>query len=167
MFLRVCSRFFITEFIYSGLRKCSSALAPDAAGKLDVLGEDGDALGVDRAQVGVLKKRREVRLRGLLHRHDGVRLEAQIRLEVLGDLTHKALEGQLLDQKVRALLVLFDLAQRHRAGPEAAGLLDTTGGGGGLAGGLGREGLAGRLAAGGLACSLLRAGHKFNATVAK
>ncbi len=31
------------------------ALAADAAGELDVLGHDGDALGVDGAQVSVLE----------------------------------------------------------------------------------------------------------------
>jgi hypothetical protein len=38
----------------------------DAAGKLDVLGHDGDTLGMDFAQVGVLKETNQVGLRGLL-----------------------------------------------------------------------------------------------------
>jgi hypothetical protein len=42
------------------------ALSADAAGELDVLGEDGDALGVDGAQVGVLEQADEVGLGGLL-----------------------------------------------------------------------------------------------------
>ena len=63
------------------------ALATDAAGKLDVLREDGDALGVDGAEVGVLKEADEVRLGRLLERHDGRGLEAEVRLEVLGDLS--------------------------------------------------------------------------------
>ena len=33
--------------------RCLSALATDAAGELDVLGHDGDALGVDGAEVGI------------------------------------------------------------------------------------------------------------------
>ena len=37
------------------------ALATDAAGELDVLGHDGDALGVDGAQVGVLEEANELR----------------------------------------------------------------------------------------------------------
>jgi hypothetical protein len=48
------------------LPHCLRALAADAARKLDVLREDGDALGVDGAQVGVLEETDEVRLRGLL-----------------------------------------------------------------------------------------------------
>ena len=139
---------------------CSSrALAPDAARELDVLRHDRHALGVDCAQVGVLEQCHEVRLRRLLQSHEGMRLEAPVVLEVLGDLTHEALEGELADQEIRALLVLADLAQGDGAGPEAFGLLDTASRGGGLAGGLGREGLAGRLAAGGLARGLLGTGH--------
>ena len=43
-----------------------SSLSTDAAGQLDVLGHDGDTLGVDGAQVGVLKQPDEVGLTGLL-----------------------------------------------------------------------------------------------------
>ena len=91
------------------------ALAADAARQLDVLGHDGDALGVDGAQVGVLEQAHQVRLRGLLQREDGRRLEAQVGLEVLRDLLDEALERQLADEEIRALLVLADLAQRDGA----------------------------------------------------
>ena len=136
-----------------------SALATDAAGQLDVLGHDGDALGVDGAQVGVLEQAHQVGLGGLLQRQHGAGLEAQVGLEVLGNLTDQALEGQLADQQLRGLLVLADLAQGHGAGPVAMGLLHTAGGGGRLAGGLGGQLLPGRLATGGLAGGLLGAGH--------
>ena len=43
-----------------------STLTADTAGQLDVLGHDGDALGVNGAQVGVLKKSYQVSLAGLL-----------------------------------------------------------------------------------------------------
>ncbi len=132
---------------------------PDFAGKLDVLGHDGDALAVDGAAVDVLEQADEVRLARLLQGHDGVRLEAHVRLEVLGDLAHEALEGQLADEHLRGLLVLADLAQGGGAGPPAVGLLYTRVQGGGLAGGLLGQGLAGSLAARGLARSLLGAGH--------
>ena len=84
----------------------SRALATNAPGQLDVLGHDGDALGVDGAQVGVLEEADEVRLGRLLQREDGVRLEAQVRLEVLRDLADEALERQLADQQLGGLLVL-------------------------------------------------------------
>lgn len=48
---------------------------------------DGDTLGVDGAQVGILKERDEVRLDGLLEGTDGRRLEAEVGLEILGNLT--------------------------------------------------------------------------------
>jgi histone H3 len=63
------------------------ALASETAGQLDVLGLDGDTLSVDGAKVGVLKEGDEVRLDGLLKSTDGGRLESEIRLEVLGNLT--------------------------------------------------------------------------------
>ena len=80
------------------------ALSTDAASELHVLGHDGDALGVDGAQVGVLEQSDEVRLRGLLQSQDGRALEAQVVLEVLSDLADEALEGELADQKISRLL---------------------------------------------------------------
>jgi len=88
-----------------------SALATDAAGQLDVLGHDGDALGVDGRQVGVLEEAHQVGLSGLLQGQYCAALEAQVRLEVLGDLTHQALERQLPDQQLCALLVLANFTQ--------------------------------------------------------
>ena len=49
---------------------------------------DGDTLGVDGAEVGVLEEGDEVRLDGLLESTDGGGLESEIRLEVLGNLTN-------------------------------------------------------------------------------
>ena len=43
-----------------------STLTTDTAGKLDVLWHDGDTLGVDGAQVGVLEEADQVGLGGLL-----------------------------------------------------------------------------------------------------
>ena len=77
------------------------ALAADAPGKVHVLGHDGDALGVDGAQVGVLEEANQVGLRGLLKRDDRRRLEAEVGLEVLRNLADEALERQLADQELR------------------------------------------------------------------
>ena len=79
---------------------CLSTFSTDAAGKLDVLGHDGDTLGMDGTQVGVLKETNQVSLRGLLESHDSRGLETEVSLEVLGNLTDKALEGQLADEKL-------------------------------------------------------------------
>ena len=45
---------------FSALAACLGALTTDAAGQLDILGHDRHALGVDRAQVRVLKEADEV-----------------------------------------------------------------------------------------------------------
>jgi histone H3 len=76
------------------------ALAAEAAGELEVLGLDGDTLGVDGGEVGVLEERDEVGLGRLLEGEDGRRLEAEVGLEVLGDLTDETLEGELADEEL-------------------------------------------------------------------
>jgi hypothetical protein len=107
-------------------RERSCALATEAAGEGEVLRLDGDALGVDGGEVRVLEEGDEVRLGGLLERHDGGRLEAEVGLEVLRDLAHEPLERQLADEQLRRLLVAPDFAERDRAGAETVGLLNTT-----------------------------------------
>ena len=114
---------------------------------------------MDGAQVGVFEEADEVGLRGLLKGEDGGSLEAEVALEVLRDLADKALERELPDQKVGGLLVATDLAEGDGTRAVAVGLLDTSGGGGGLARCLGGELLAGGFASSGLACGLLGAGH--------
>ena len=136
-----------------------SPLATDAASQLNVLGHDSDTLGVNGTQVGVLEQTDEVGLAGLLQSHHGGRLESQIGLEVLGDFTHKTLEGQLADEKLGRLLVAADLAKSDGSGPVAVRLLDATGGGCRLASGLRGQLLARRLSAGGLAGSLFGTSH--------
>ncbi len=137
----------------------SSTLATDAACELDVLGHDGDALGVDCAQVGVLKQTDQVGLSCLLQSEHCGRLKAQIGLVVLGNLTNQALEWQLADQQVGGLLVLANLTQGDGTRAVAMGLFDTTGGGGRLASSLGCELLTGGLATCRLAGSLLGTSH--------
>ena len=129
---------------------------------MDVLGHDCDALGVDGAQVGVLEESDQVCLGGLLEGHDGRGLEAEIGLEVLGDLTDKSLEGQLADEQLSRLLVTTDLTKGNSTGSVSVGLLDSAGGWGRFTGGLGRQLLARSLSSGGLTRSLLGTGHFFS-----
>ena len=142
-----------------GTCNCLSPLAADPPGQLDVLGHDGDPLGVDGAQVGVLEEADQVGLAGLLEGHDGGALEPEVGLEVLGDLSHQALEGQLADEELGGLLVPPDLSESDSAGPVPVGLLDASGGGGALASGLGGQLLPGGLASGGFTCGLLGTSH--------
>ncbi len=77
-----------------------------------------------------------------LEGEDRETLEAEVGLEVLSDLTHEALEGELAQEQLSALLVLADLTESDGAGAEAVRLLHASGGGGGLASCLGGELLA-------------------------
>ena len=136
-----------------------STLSTDTAGELDVLGHDGDTLGVDGTQVGVFEESYEVGLGSFLQGHDGRGLESQIGLEVLGDFTDQTLEGQLADEEFSALLVATDFTEGHGTGPVPVGLLDASCGRGGLASSLGGELLAWGFATGGLASCLLGTSH--------
>ena len=135
------------------------AFSTDSAGQLDVLGHDGDALGVDGAEVGILEESDQVGLGRLLQSHDGGALEAEIGLEVLGDLADETLKGELADEKLGRLLVTPDLTKSHGSGPVTMGLLDASGGGGRFTGSLGSELLPRRLSTGGFTGGLLGTGH--------
>ena len=112
-----------------------STLTTDAAGKLDVLGHDGHTLGVDGSQVSVLEQANQVGLSGLLEGEHGRALETEIGLEVLGNLTDKALEGQLADEELSGFLVFTDLTESDGSGSVTMRLLHTSGSGGGFASG--------------------------------
>ena len=103
---------------------------------MDVLGHDGDTLGVDGAQVGVLEQANKVGLGRLLEGEHGRALEAQVRLELLSDLTHQTLERELADEQLSGLLVAADLTESDGARSVAVGLLHAASGRGGLAGSL-------------------------------
>ena len=136
-----------------------STLTTDTAGKLDVLWHDGDTLGVDSAQVGVLEKTNKVGLAGLLEGHNGGALEAKVSLEVLGNLTDKALEGQLADEELSGFLVSSDLTESNSSWPVPVGLLDSSGGGSRFTGSLGGQLFSGGLASGGFTSGLLGTSH--------
>jgi len=146
--------------------RCLRALATESSGKLDILGLNGDTLGVDGAQVGVLEKRDEVSLNGFLEGTDGRGLEAEVGLEVLCDFTDQTLEGELSDQELGRLLVTSDLTESDGTWLIPVGLLDTTsvGGVGDLTSDLGChlhlfDLLAWCLTTGGFTGSLFGAGH--------
>ena len=52
------------------------AFSADSTGELDVLGHDGDPLGVDGTQIGVLEQTDQIGLAGFLKGHHGRALEA-------------------------------------------------------------------------------------------
>ena len=104
------------------------SLSADSAGQLNVLGHDGDALGVDGAQVGVFKQTNKVSLAGLLKSHHSRTLESQIGLKILSDFSHKTLEGQLADQQLGRFLVTTDLTKSDCTRPVTMRFLDSSSG---------------------------------------
>jgi histone H3 len=126
---------------------------------LNILGLDGNTLGVDGAQVGILEEGDEVSLDGLLESTDGGRLETQVGLELLGDLTDETLEWELADEELSRLLVTTDLTESDGSWLVSVWLLDTTGRWGLLAGSLGGKLLSWGLATSGFTGSLLSTGH--------
>ena len=113
-------------FVVQANHLCS--LSADSAGQLNVLGHDGDALGMDGAQVGVFKETNEVSLASFLKSHDSRALETQIGLEVLSDLSHKTLEGQLADEQLGRFLVTTDLTKSDCTRPVTMRFLDSSSG---------------------------------------
>ena len=117
--------------------KYLSSLSTDATSQLDILGHDGNTLGMDGAEIGVLKQTNQVCFSSLLEGQDSRGLEAEVRLEILGHLTDQALKGSLANEQVSRLLVLADLTKGNSSRTIAMGLLDSSCGGSGLASSLG------------------------------
>ena len=87
------------------------------------------------------------------------RLEAEVRLVLLGDFAHQTLEGQTADQEFRRLLVAADLTKCNGAWAEAMRLLHAASSGGRFTRGFGRKLLAGSFTTGGFARGLLGTCH--------
>ena len=157
-FSEICGGFEKSRFSFER-RRGSSTLATDTSGQLNILGHDRHTLGVDGAQVGVLEETDEVSLAGLLKSHDGRRLEAEVSLEVLRNLTDKTLEGQLANQKLGGLLITANFSQSNSTRSVPMRLLDSSGGWSTFASCLGRELFPWGLATSRFASCLLGSGH--------
>jgi hypothetical protein len=68
---------------------------------------------MDGRQIGVLKESDEVGLAGFLKSSDGRRLESQVSLEILSDLTNETLEGELSDQELGRFLVTTNFTKSN------------------------------------------------------
>ena len=95
----------------------------------------------------------------LLQSHHSCGLKTTIRLEVLGNLTHKTTEGSLLEEQVGGLLVPTDLTKGDGSWTITMGLLDTSGGRGAITSCLGGKRLTRVFASGGLTGGLFGASH--------
>ena len=147
----------------------SNAFSPDATSELNVLGHNGDALGVDGAQIGVFEQTYHVCFGSFLQRKNGLGLESEVGLVFLGDFTNETLEGQFSNEQFGGLLELADLTEGNCACSEAVGLFDALVGDiCGFAGGFVRELLARGFRAGVLAGGLFGAGHfRFSVSAAE
>ena len=83
---------------------------------------------MDGTQVGVLHDPNQICLRRLLYSQNGVRLEAQIALEVLSNLANQTPKRLLAKEEISSLLVLADLTESDGARTESVGFLDPTAG---------------------------------------
>jgi len=132
------------------------ALSTQAAGESEILGLNCYPLGMNGSQVSVLKEGDEVSFTGLLQCQDSRRLEAEVGLEVLSDLTNETLEGELPDEELCRFLVTTNFTEGDSSRAEPMGLLHTSGSGlCGLAGSLGGELLTRSFTSGGLPGGLL------------
>ena len=117
---------------------------------MKITSHEGDALGVEGAEVGVREEASDVSFGRFLESSDGGCLPTETVLVAGSELTDEALEGSLAHQKIGCLLVLLDLAEGDGAGSPAellgagglgslglslAGLLLGLGDGGGLGAG--------------------------------
>jgi histone H3 len=78
---------------------------------LNVLGHDGNTLGMNGAQVCILKHANKVSLRSLLVCKHCRALKTQVVIEYLSNLSYQTLEWRLANQKVSRLLVSPDLSK--------------------------------------------------------
>ena len=135
------------------------AFSADTTSQLDILGHDGNTLGMDSTKIGIFEKTNQVSFGSFLEGQDGRSLESKITLEILGNLTDKTLEGQLSDEEVGTLLVTTDLTKSHSSWAVTVGLLDSSGSGGRLTGSFGGKLLTRSLSSGGFTSGLLGTGH--------
>ena len=102
------------------------SLASNSARQLDVLWHDRDSLGVNRAQVRVLKERNQVGFGRFLESQNRRSLEAEVVLEVLSDFSDEALKRELSDEQVGRLLVAANLSKSDSAWSVAVRLLHSS-----------------------------------------
>ena len=115
------------------------ALSANTAGKLNILGHDRHTFGVNGTQVGVLEQSNKVSFGSFLERQNSGRLETEIGLEVLSNLTNKTLERGLADKEIGRLLVLADLTESNSSRAITVGFLYTSGSRCGLTGSLSKQ----------------------------
>ena len=136
-----------------------STFSPDTTSKLNVFRHDRHTFGMNSTQVGILEETDQVCLRGFLKGQHRGRLETQVVLEILCNLTDKTLERSLADQQLSRLLVFADFTKSNSTWTVTVRLLDTSGSRSGFTGCFGGELFTGRFASSGFTGGLLGTGH--------
>eukprot|EP01122_Echinamoeba_exundans_P001266 TRINITY_DN1129_c0_g1_i1.p1 TRINITY_DN1129_c0_g1~~TRINITY_DN1129_c0_g1_i1.p1 ORF type:complete len:131 (+),score=17.24 TRINITY_DN1129_c0_g1_i1:15-407(+) len=91
------------------------ALSTNASRQLHILGLQRSAATMNGTKVAVLKQANQIGLSGLLKGRDSGRLESQIGLVILSNLSHETLEGHATNKKLGRLLVATDFAKSNGA----------------------------------------------------
>jgi hypothetical protein len=144
----------------------SGPFSADSTSQLNVLGLDGDTLGMDGTQVSLLEKLHFISLSGFMKCSQSSWLVAKINLEILGNLTDKTLERYLSDEEIGRLLVTTDLPESHSSRPITVGFLYSSMGRSLLASGFGGQLFAQSFSSSGLASGLLGTSHFLGCTKA-
>ena len=125
---------------------------------MHVLWHDGNSLGVDGAEVGVLEESNHVGLSSLLEGKDGRGLESEVGLEIGSDFSDESLERKLSDKELGGFLILSDHSEGDGSWSESVGLLHSGDLSVSLLGGLGNH-LSWGLGSGVLSSGLLGSSH--------
>jgi hypothetical protein len=88
---------FVSNRQWLQLKVCnhSASLPANSSRELYVLWHDGNTLGVDRTDIGILKDAYQIRLSYLLHREHRLGRESQVMLERSSNLSDQSAERHL------------------------------------------------------------------------
>ena len=78
----------------------SEPISSNTFRQLEVLGHDSHSLGMDSAEVSVLKQRNQISFSSFLEGKNCLALEPDFLFELGCDFSHQSLEGELSDQQV-------------------------------------------------------------------
>ena len=101
----------------------SGTLPTEPPAQLDILWHNGYPLSMNGAKICIFHDPGDVRLPSRLQRHNRMRLETQIRLEILRNLAHETLERELAAQKFGAFLVFPNLPESDCSRPVEINML--------------------------------------------
>ena len=144
-------------FILCSVQVSVGSLSSDSSSELHIFWHDGDSLGVDGTEVGVLEESDHVGLGSFLKSKDGRGLESQVGLEIVGNFSDESLEWELSNEEISGFLEFSDFSKSDGTWSESVCSLDTTAWGWTLS--LGGELLSWSFGSDGLSGGLLGSSH--------